>query len=111
MQGLTALRTFAEAANPAADIPPSTLLLETPHCIAIFDAYPKARYHFLVLPRLPFTAADAPPITARDLDSLASLLRHPARDAVLRAVREAATEVQEMIRDEMHKTEGWVWPV
>ncbi|KAL1412886.1 aprataxin-like protein [Vanrija albida] len=109
--GLGALRTYAEAANPAADIPASTLLIDTPHTIAIFDAYPKARYHFLVLPRLPSDLG--PSITARDLDSLASLLRlpHAARDAVLRAMRNAATEVEEMVRDEMLKTEGWQWPV
>ncbi|TXT13543.1 hypothetical protein VHUM_00910 [Vanrija humicola] len=109
--GLNALRAYAEAPNPSADIPASTLLLETPHCIAIFDAYPKARYHFLVLPRLPSDLG--PSIGARDVDSLASLLRlrHPVRDAVLAAMRDAAAEVTEMIRDEMHKTEGYQWPV
>lgn len=107
--GLFALRDFARLATPSVSLPPSTLLLETPKCIAVFDAYPKARYHFLVLPKLPFPGDTG--LLEGNLDSLAALLRHPARGAVVDAMAAAADEVVEMVRDEMHKTEGFEWGV
>ncbi|CAK9781015.1 HIT-like protein [Cutaneotrichosporon oleaginosum] len=105
---LSALRDMARLPRPSS-LPPSTLLLETPAAIAIFDKYPKAAYHVLVLPRLPLP----PPLegSERDLHDLASLLRSRAPRAVLDALAEAAAEVEEMIKDEMVKTTGKAWGV
>lgn len=108
MAALFALRNFARLPHPATSLPSSTLLLEHPKCIAVFDTYPKAQYHFLVLPRLPFSATT---IAEREVDSLAALLRLPAeaRSAVLDALAETAAEVVEMVKDEMGKTHGFEW--
>ncbi|BEI91799.1 uncharacterized protein CcaverHIS019_0406190 [Cutaneotrichosporon cavernicola] len=101
--GLVALREIARLPRPSA-LPPSTLLLETPSTIAIFDKYPKAHYHVLVMPRLPH-----PDLKDSDLDSLASLLRSGKARNVLHELAEAAAEVEEMVRDEMVKTTGVAW--
>jgi aprataxin len=48
------------------------------------------------------------------LDDLKSLLLKPSadyRDEVIRAMVDTAREVEEMIRDEMVKTEGFEWKV
>lgn len=103
---LAALRDMARLPRPSASLPPSTLLLETPGTIAIFDKYPKASYHVLVMPRLP-----AQGLGERDLDSLASLLRSKAPREVLDALEEAAAEVEEMVKDEMVKSTGVAWGV
>lgn len=101
---------MARLARPSSSLPPSTLLLETEACIAIFDKYPKAKYHVLVLPRIPFPAQS---LTDANLDSLAALLCHSETSGrtVVKAMAEAAAEVEEMIRDEMVKTEGFAWGV
>ena len=115
---LNALRDYATVRNPARSIPASTLLYHNAHTLAIFDAFPKAKYHFLILPRFPFPPASLPdsdeslvPLAA--LEDLRSLLlkggKH--RDDVLAAMAETAREVEEMIRDEMIKTEGFEWKV
>ena len=104
-----ALRDYALVKSPSTQISPSTLLLDSPGCIAIFDAYPKAKYHFLILPRYPF-----PHKCSIDyLHDLSSLLRAPKeiRKAVVEEVRSMAGEVVEMIKDEMMKTEGFTWGV
>ena len=106
--GLFALRDFARLPQPSTQLSPSTLLVEHPNCIAVFDAYPKAKYHFLVLPRLPFSAAT---IGERQLDSLAALLKHPARNVVIEEMERTVEEVVEMIRDEMSKSEGREWGI
>jgi aprataxin len=105
---LAALRDMARLPRPSASLPPSTLLLETPSTIAIFDKYPKASYHVLVMPRLP---AQGLGLGERDLDSLASLLRSKAPREVLDALEEAAAEVEEMVKDEMVKSTGVAWGV
>jgi len=102
---LFALRDFARLPNPSSR---QGFLIEQPSTIAIFDAFPKAKYHFLVLPRLPFTAAE---ISEREIDSLESLLLHPERNVVLDELEKMADEVVEMVRDEMGKSEGWEWGV
>lgn len=105
---LTALRDAARVARPET-LGTSTLLLANERCIAIFDRFPKSKYHMLVLPRIPYYTAQG--LTERDLDSPSSILRHPKAGDVISALAETAAEVEEMIVDEMVKTEGFAWAV
>jgi aprataxin len=120
MSRLDALRAYALVKQPAAQIPPSTLLIHDLQTLAIFDAYPKAKYHFLVLPRYPFyqhsdeshTFGSVCKLDA--LDDLKSLMLKPgdeAREEIFLAMKNMAREVEEMIKDEMMKTEGFAWGV
>jgi aprataxin len=109
-----ALRDYALVKSPSTQIPASTLLIDSPQCITIFDAYPKAKYHFLVLPRYPFLKSGSKSICSiDDLHDLTSLLamEKGARKEVVHAIRGMAGEVVEMIRDEMMKTEGFTWGI
>ena len=126
---LLALRNYALLPNPSASLSASVLLLCNARTLVIFDAYPKAKYHFLVLPRFPFSLASSssnqpsPPFilaeeTSSDvrlsqLDDLRSLLRASPdiKQGVLDSLGETAEEVVEMIKDEMNKTEGFEWGV
>jgi aprataxin len=105
-----ALRDYALVKSPSTQISASTLLLDSPECITIFDAYPKAKYHFLVLPRYPFPSSKC---NIDYLHDLPSLLGAPKdiRKAVIEGMRSMAVEVVEMIRDEMMKTEGFTWGI
>lgn len=125
MLNLAALREFACVRSPSVQIPPSTLLTHNDQCIVIFDAFPKAKYHFLILPRYPFprnrdtrdehNGKDDKRSLCRldDLDELSDVLTlpGPARKEILEAMYSMAKEVEEMIQDEMMKTEGFVWEV
>jgi aprataxin len=118
------LRRYALVKNPSAQLPASVLLIESPQCIAIFDAYPKAKYHFLVLPRHPFLTSSIAPerytssntsgCSLRSLDDLESLMTQTSiavRREIVDAMRSMAGEVVEMIKDEMMKTEGFIWGI
>lgn len=108
MLNLAALREYACVKSPTTQIPASTLLTHNDHCIAIFDAFPKAKYHFLVLPRVP--ACDGS-YRLDDLNDLSSVMLRPSARAVVESMSSMAKEVEEMIHDEMMKTEGFVWGV
>lgn len=116
---LNALRQYATLPNPRGSLPANTLLFANSQCIAIFDAFPKAKYHFLVLPRHPFPSMSDPEshrslIKLDHLDDLQSLLLKPSaevREEVITAMMNTAREVEEMVRDEMVKTEGFEWKV
>ncbi|ODN84102.1 hypothetical protein L202_00116 [Cryptococcus amylolentus CBS 6039] len=116
---LLALRHYATLSNPQTSLPANKLLFANYNTMAVFDAYPKAKYHFLVLPRYPFSSQSDPDgdesiVPLEALDDLKSLLLKGGvygREEVLRAMEETAREVEEMIRDEMLKTEGFAWRV
>jgi hypothetical protein len=119
---LHVLRKYAQLPNPAKSLPANVLLTSNSQTIAIFDAYPKAKYHFLVIPRYPFPVpglSDAgswatSAVRLNALDDLKSLLRNDStsgRSAVLDSLASMATEVEEMVKDEMLKTEGFEWDV
>jgi len=64
---LKILRTYAkmdDASIAAKKLPPTVYFSHTRHTLTIFDAYPKALFHFLVLPRLRTTSATSATITA-----------------------------------------------
>lgn len=113
------LRTYATLPSPSTSLSPRVLLTSSPSTIAIFDAYPKAKYHFLVLPRYPFPPQSDPDsgksiVQLNHLDDLRSLLTKTGREAreqVISQLAETAREVEEMIRDEMVKSEGVEWKI
>lgn len=120
MSRLDALRAYAQVKHPAAQISPSTLLTHDHQVMAIFDAYPKAKYHFLILPRYPFhhqadsSRAFNSMCKLEALDDLKSLMLKPneeAREEVFKAMKGMAREVEELIKDEMMKTEGFTWGI
>jgi aprataxin len=72
---LKILRTYAkldDTSIAAKKLPPTVYFSHTPHTLTIFDAYPKALFHFLILPRLQTArstaAAAASPTTLNDAD-------------------------------------------
>lgn len=129
MFNIAALREYASVKSPSVQIPPSVLLTHNDQCIAIFDAFPKAKYHFLILPRHPFppnrdvsdddndnnsNGQDRTSLCRLDdLNDLSSVLLRTGqgRKKIVDAMINLAQEVEEMIQDEMMKTEGFVWGV
>ena len=59
---LKILRAYAKLddASLAATLPPTVYFSHTRHTLTIFDAYPKALFHFLVLPRLRIATTCSP---------------------------------------------------
>ena len=74
---LKILRAYAKLddASLAATLPPTVYFSHTRHTLTIFDAYPKALFHFLVLPRLRITTSSSSPAEDRDEDKTGELGR------------------------------------
>ncbi|TFK98942.1 HIT-like domain-containing protein [Pterulicium gracile] len=119
MSNLTILRTYAQKADPSS-LSPSILFTHSDQFLTIFDAYPKAIFHFLVLPRTASTvsgyitstrsssASDAA-LTMADFSNLRSLLKHPRAKEVLDDFKREAEEVKEKIVEEMMGRYGFKW--
>lgn len=107
MSNLTILRRYAQLPDPAATLPKSVLFSHTPTSLTVFDAYPKAKFHFLILPRV------QPPLTFADLTNLQSLLRCDKALAkeVLIGLNKDAEALKQEIEAEMIKDFGFNWPV
>lgn len=103
---LTILRKYAQKSNPAT-LPPSILFKYTTHTITIFDAYPKAIFHFLVLPRI------RPPLNVFHLSNLRTLLKRDRAHAreVVCALAEDARDVRRSIEEEMVSRYGFKWEI
>ncbi|EIW73692.1 hypothetical protein TREMEDRAFT_59866 [Tremella mesenterica DSM 1558] len=115
---LQILREYAKVRSPARNIPPSVLLSHTPYVMSIHDAYPKSKYHFLILPRFPYPPEadlerDKSILPLGVFDSLETFLMKGGehRWTVLQQMVNMARDVEEMIRDEMFKTEGFTWKI
>jgi aprataxin len=138
---LKILRAYAkldDASLAAAHLPPTIYFSHTRHTLTIFDAYPKALFHFLVLPRLRLPPAqdingdggresDSPPLmvteSAEDLTSLRTLLQRATAsggaDADARARAEGtlgvladeARRLQSEIEREMRTHYRFTWPI
>jgi len=91
-------------------LPPTLLLVNTGTSLALFDKYPKAIHHFLVLPRI----LAASKFTAEDLTNLQTLLakgRNAETKTLLEALKKDAEMVKEMVEKEMIKKHGYKWDV
>ncbi|PWN41091.1 hypothetical protein IE81DRAFT_187534 [Ceraceosorus guamensis] len=118
-------------------LPEGTLLRSDEHTLTIYDGYPKAKFHFLVLPRVPFQlqSSDSEGSEPKDafellkkgpacvppnhLSNLKSLLSSPHASRVLAALRKASEETVQLIKEEQPYTKltedqveaGTTWPV
>ena len=101
---LTILRSYATKKNPER-LPPSLLFSHTPAFITIFDCFPKALFHLLVLPR------PTPAFSVLDLTSLHTVLRHRGAQELLLGLRKEAQSVRASVRAEMRKRYGFEWDV
>lgn len=104
------LRTYAQHQSPNS-LPPNIYFHHTDNTITIFDAYPKAIFHFLVLPRI-----SKEPYSASNLISLKKFLASPqvgkerARE-LIRTLKDDAEEIVEKIGEEMMERFGFKWQV
>lgn len=65
------------------------------YTVAIVDGFPKAKYHLLVLPRVPFPIGqDGTRLSASELDSLSTLLAFPYAAQVLDRIQAMAERVR-----------------
>ncbi|KAI0256898.1 HIT-like domain-containing protein [Lactifluus subvellereus] len=106
---LKILRIYAKMDDVAiTKLPPTVYFSHTQHTLTIFDAYPKALFHFLILPRLRVTStaanddATAPDGSARARAQAASTLR---------ALADAAARLRGEIEREMEARYGFVWDI
>lgn len=91
-------------------LPPTLLLTNTETSLTLFDKYPKATYHFLVLPRILAGSG----FTAKDLANLHALLAKGKKAKVkglIEGLKKDAEAVKEMIKTEMLKKHGYEWDV
>lgn len=96
--------------SSTSSLPPTLLLTTTETSFTLFDKYPKATYHFLVLPRIIANSV----FTARDLTSLQTLLSKGKKEeakAVIKGLEKDAQTVKEMVEKEMLKKQGYKWDV
>ncbi|KAI0807548.1 hypothetical protein C8Q74DRAFT_1228002 [Fomes fomentarius] len=103
---LTLLRTYADRVDPNT-LPPTVKLCHTDFSLVVFDKYPKAHFHFLLLPFI------RPPLRAADLRDLAALLRLPREQAkaVLQNIRHDALAAKKLVEDEMVRSYGFKWGI
>ncbi|KAJ7709962.1 HIT-like domain-containing protein [Mycena rosella] len=104
---LTILRTYAQT-NPS-KLPPSVLFSHSATSLTVYDAFPKAIFHFLVLPRAPEPSAGA----GSELANLRQLLSGDKARAqqVLASLRADAHALRAEIEEEMLARYGFKWGI
>lgn len=104
------LRKYAEKKRPD-KMSPNIYFMHTKYTVTVYDLYPKAMYHFLLLPRL-----GPPPYVAPNLVDLRTLLNSKEvskreAEALLNTMKEDAEKVKEQIEQEMINTCGFKWEI
>jgi aprataxin len=104
---LLILRQYALKSSPATSLPSSVLYGCTDDTLTIFDYYPKAIFHFLILPR------PRASLNVHALSNLRSLLRLDKKlaKACLLQLQDAAQVLRTEIEAEMVNRYGFKWDI
>ena len=108
MFDLKILQKYAK--KSPSSLPPTLLLANTETSSTLFDKYPKATYHFLVLPRI-LANSD---FTAKELTNLQTLLAEGKKaeaKALIEGLKKDAQTAKETVEKEMLKKHGYKWDV
>jgi len=107
----TILQKYAKRFESSpSSLPPTLLFTNTETSLALFDKYPKAIYHFLVLPRIIANSVFA----AKDLTNMHTLLakgKKAEAKTLIEGLKKDAEIVKEMVEKEMLKKHGYKWDV
>lgn len=94
MSWQNALVEYAKTPDPSEKLAKDVYLTHTERTLTIYDKFPKAMFHFLCLPRLPYREPQSETeIPATTLNSLSALVSHKHALKVLRDLKEASQEV------------------
>ena len=111
MSYLTILRQYAKKFETSpSSLPPTLLLSNTETSLTFFDKYPKAIYHFLVVPRILTDSV----FTAKDLTNLHTLLAKGTKaeaKGLIKGLKRDAEVAKGMVEKEMFKKHGYKWDV
>jgi aprataxin len=106
---MSVLNVLKEYARAGSSLPPTVLLTSSSTSLSIFDKYPKSKFHFLVLPRLPHDE-----LKTNDLTDLRTLLAVGKRNAVkslLEGLKQDGLVAKSMIEEEMASQYGYKWEI
>ena len=111
MFDLTILRQYAKKFETSpSSLPPTLLLSNTETSLTFFDKYPKAIYHFLVVPRILTDSV----FTAKDLTNLHTpLTKGPKAESkkLIEGLKRDAEVAKGMVEKEMLEKHGYKWDV
>ena len=111
MFDLTILQQYAKKFESSpVSLPPTLLLTSTETSLTLFDKYPKATYHFLVLPRILAGSV----FTAKELTDMRTLLakgKKAEAKTLIEQLKKDAGIVKGMVEKEMLKKHGYKWDV
>jgi len=111
MFDLTILQQYAKKFEScSSSLPPTLLLVNSEISLTLFDKYPKATYHFLVLPRILPNSV----FTTKDLTSLHTLLatgKKAEAKTLINGLKKDAEIAKGMVEKEMLKKHGYKWDV
>jgi aprataxin len=96
--------------SSSSSLPPTLLLTNSETSLTIFDKYPKAAYHFLVIPRILANSV----FPAKSLTNLHTLLSKGQKEdakTLIEGLKKDAQTAKEMIEKEMFKKQGYIWDV
>lgn len=107
MAALGVLKQYAKTSIPSPSLPSSILFAHTETTLTIFDAYPKAMFHFLIMPRL---LASMETAKYHNLRTLLQWDRAKAKETILQ-LQEDAKQVVADIEEEMVRLHGFKWKI
>ncbi|CED82130.1 Amino acid transporters [Phaffia rhodozyma] len=111
-----ALRAYALVKNPSVDIPKNVYISSTERFIVIKDGYPKSTFHYLILPRIPFSAhvsTSEVTLGAEELNSLRSTLQLDKEIVLdlLDGMEDVVRDLEASIQTDMRRTKGHEWDI
>ncbi|KAH9966867.1 hypothetical protein BC827DRAFT_1102360, partial [Russula dissimulans] len=92
-------------------LPPTVYFSHTRHTLTIFDAYPKALFHFLVLPHLTTLRTLLRRATASSSSSSGQTQARARVEGTLRVLADEAARLRLEIEREMLAHHGFTWPI
>ena len=104
------LRVYAQHESPGS-LPPNIHFAHTENTVTIFDAYPKAIFHFLVLPRVGEEPYSAATLTTLKRFMTSSKTDKKQAEELVRKLKVDAEDVKEKIEEEMMERFGFKWPI
>ncbi|GAA6038155.1 hypothetical protein JCM8097_005766 [Rhodosporidiobolus ruineniae] len=102
---------YAASPDPQRDVPEGMLVEFDDKMLVIEDKFPKAKFHYLILPRDPFPLASGKTLPSSFLNSRSRLLKSFHAVEVLEVLEKKAKEVKRLVERQMQQQHGRIWGI